>query len=293
MGRSDTEPMSTTPRFASEDTTKEDLAPTDPSSAAHASDATDPSSASPGNVPSGGDALLEGLRRQRPPPKLTPRVMPASEGGVAVAYYAGPQAAPARFDTPPPEPALEIASTPITELPAVAASAGRTSPSANQETVRRPRPSLVRRRALIGMSAAGVAAVGLLLWFTGTSARGGDDRATPSRSGSGSGSGSAMFSPPAVEAPLATPVATPSARPAAAATSASGRALAPDLRAPDVRASDVRRANGGVSATSTSNVASSAPPPPAVTIAPAASAVVPRAPHPPASGSFEEPVRSF
>jgi len=62
--------------------------------------------------PERGDSLLEGLRRERPPPRLSPRIRAESEGGEAVAYYAGPQSLPARFDTPPLESAIEIATTP-------------------------------------------------------------------------------------------------------------------------------------------------------------------------------------
>jgi hypothetical protein len=55
--------------------------------------------------------LLGGLRRIRPPPKLAPRIDASSEGREAVAYYAGPQSLPTRFDTPPLETAVQVAVT--------------------------------------------------------------------------------------------------------------------------------------------------------------------------------------
>src|SRR5687768_6882395 len=55
--------------------------------------------------------LLNNLRRDRPPPKLSPREASASEGGKSVAYYGGPKSVPARYETPGPEPLVEIAIT--------------------------------------------------------------------------------------------------------------------------------------------------------------------------------------
>ncbi|CAN5925517.1 hypothetical protein BH11MYX4_BH11MYX4_67500 [soil metagenome] len=92
-------------------TTSEDGAATDPMrELATTTDVSGPPTADGG--PAVGENLLQGLRRDRPPPRLSPIIRPESEGGEAVAYYAGPQAAPERFETPPLVDAIEIATTP-------------------------------------------------------------------------------------------------------------------------------------------------------------------------------------
>lgn len=58
------------------------------------------------------DALLEGLRHDKVP-NIAPREAKESTGGDAEAYYAGPRAPHARFPTPTPEPAVEVAITPL------------------------------------------------------------------------------------------------------------------------------------------------------------------------------------
>jgi hypothetical protein len=72
--------------------------------------------------------LLGGLRRIRPPPKLAPRIDASSEGREAVAYYAGPQSLPTRFDTPPLETAVQVAVTAPLEPVSTAEATRRETP---------------------------------------------------------------------------------------------------------------------------------------------------------------------
>lgn len=275
--------MCTPPRFATGDATDPDGAATNPSAVTDPHAATDPSSTTPGAVSSGGDALLGGLRRQRPPPKLTPRVMAASEGGEAVAYYAAPQAAPARFDTPPPEPALEIASPP--------------SPASLLDTVRRPRASSSRHAVLIGVTAGCVAVAGLFVWLA----------AAP---GGGSRDGVAAASAPVAIAPPPLPTLPPSPSPSSASTDVAnadiapiapasaqtfGGRVTPTVTPPAASTSirvvgpDLRRPSAPATATTTALALA----PPTASVAASAPSVPARTPRVPSSGSFEEPVRTF
>lgn len=87
-------------------------------------DATDPdgpptmSTMDEGTGEHGAD-LLAGLRRQRPPPKVAPRTLAASDGDAAAAYYASPRDVAPRVKTMPPAPAVEIAETRSPPMPPV------------------------------------------------------------------------------------------------------------------------------------------------------------------------------
>jgi hypothetical protein len=92
--------------------------PDPPPASASPNDATDPGAPPSAHDGAGSDTattgtgdLLQGLRRDRPPPKLEPRVRAESEGEQAVAYYGGPKSVPTRFETPEPTAPVEIAIT--------------------------------------------------------------------------------------------------------------------------------------------------------------------------------------
>jgi hypothetical protein len=57
------------------------------------------------------DEILEGARRDRPPPARPKRAAPETHGEESAAYYAGPKAVGAAADTPDPEPAVQVAAT--------------------------------------------------------------------------------------------------------------------------------------------------------------------------------------
>lgn len=61
-----------------------------------------------GSIGDGDDVLVNGIRRHRAPPKINPRILAVSDGDTAAAYYAAPREPNTRFDTPPPEPAVEV-----------------------------------------------------------------------------------------------------------------------------------------------------------------------------------------
>lgn len=138
-----------------------DLASTEPDGAVR--DATDPQGAptiDDGESPEHGEVLLAGLRRQRPPPKVVPRTLAASDGDAAAAYYASPRDVARRVKTAPPAPAVEIAETRSPEAPPVAAAArddGRSLPT----VVQRPR----RRERLVVGACLALIAVAFLVAF--------------------------------------------------------------------------------------------------------------------------------
>lgn len=188
MGQSDTDPMAMTPPFSTEEsgasaertdeqtlvvpTEVDDIASTEPMSGSPA-----PSSSSHASSADGDASLLGGLRRQRPPPKLTPQIRAASEGGEAVAYYAGPQALPTRFDTPPLEPGVELASTPGAPETVPIRVAAPASPHARRregaDTVRRP-PQAARssgRSALLAIALVTLVGGAVAVWFAATPGR--------------------------------------------------------------------------------------------------------------------------
>lgn len=93
--------------------------------------APDLGSTDPGEPPAitGDDVLLQGIRHRRAPPKINPRVLAATDGDTAAAYYVGPRELNTRVDTPPPEPAVELLVTAPLPLP-ILPSAANTTPQA-------------------------------------------------------------------------------------------------------------------------------------------------------------------
>ena len=120
--------------------------------------APDLGSTDPGEPPAitGDDVLLQGIRHRRAPPKINPRVLAATDGDTAAAYYAGPRELNTRVDTPPPEPAVELLVTAPLPLPILPSAANATpeaaplpaAPAWNDRDASRAETFIVRPRAL-------------------------------------------------------------------------------------------------------------------------------------------------
>lgn len=123
------------------------------------------------------DVLINGIRHLRAPPKVAPRILSASDGDTAAAYYAGPREPNTRFDTPPPEPAVEVFVTSPLPLPVNAVPAAEPAPALPHASVDRARAdveTVVVPRArggrwlIMGVLVAGVLASAVILAFGGS-----------------------------------------------------------------------------------------------------------------------------
>lgn len=192
---------------------REDTAPdatdTDPSDAAAATD--------PGAPPppiSEGEVLVAGLRRNRAPAKLAPRIQASSDGEQGAAYYAEPKGLAKRVETPEPEPAVEIATEPSSE------------PAALSPTVTIPR-AVPRSRAksiVVGGIAIATVLVCALAWLGQRP----DERiVSPAEAAAPSARSSSTFAVPAAPptAPPSTSASSPPTPPSATSSFAAPRPL--------------------------------------------------------------------